>query len=117
MIDGNSHTTQWGYDFYGRATNKVDATSTTILKYQYDADNRLTNRWSLARTNTVYAYDGVGNLTNVVYHTNHALVFSYDNINELTSMADGVGTTAFTYAPGGQLASENGPLEGSSPEF
>jgi YD repeat-containing protein len=53
LTDANSDTTQWGYDLYGRVTNKVDATSASILQYQYDADSRLTNRWSLARSNTV----------------------------------------------------------------
>ena len=56
-------------------------------------DNRLTNRWSLAKSNAVYAYDAVGNLTNLTYHTNHALSFAYDPKNELTTMSDGVGTT------------------------
>ena len=46
--------TAWGYDLYGRVTNKVDATGTTILKHQHNADSRLTNRWSIGRTNTVY---------------------------------------------------------------
>jgi YD repeat-containing protein len=109
LMDGNSHTTQWGYDLYGRVTNKVDATSTTILKYQYDADSRLTNRWSLGRTNTIYAYDKVGNLTGVTYQASHALTFAYDALNRLTNMADAVGTTTFSYTPAGQLASENGP--------
>jgi RHS repeat-associated protein len=109
LTDAKSDMTRWGYDLYGRVTNKVDATSTTILKYQYDADDRLTNRWSLAMGNTVYAYDDVANLTSVTYVSSPALSFSYDNMNELTSMSDGVGTTAFTYTPAGQLASENGP--------
>jgi YD repeat-containing protein len=81
----------------------------SILKYQYDVDNRLTNRWSLAKGNTQYVYDNVGNLTGVTYPANHSLSFSYDNLNELTSMSDAIGTTSFTYTPGGQLASENGP--------
>ncbi|HEV7925252.1 MAG TPA: RHS repeat-associated core domain-containing protein [Verrucomicrobiae bacterium] len=110
LTDPNNHTTQWGYDLYGRVTNKVDATGTSILTNQYDADNRLINRWSLAKSNTVYAYDAVGNLTNVTYyHTNLPVSFSYDNMNELTSMSDAIGTTSFTYTPGHQLASENGP--------
>jgi RHS repeat-associated protein len=110
LTDAKSNVTRWGYDVYGRVTNKVDATTTTILTYQYDADNRLTNRWSLAKSNTVYAYDAVGNLTNVTYyHTNHALSFSYDAMNRMTSMSDGIGTTTFTYTPAGQLASETGP--------
>lgn len=114
LTDQNGHTTQWGYDQYGRVTNKVDATTNTILKYQYDANNRLTNRWSLAKSNTVYGYDSVGNLTGVSYAqavapTNKPLAFSYDNINELVSMADGIGTTTFSYTSGQQLASETGP--------
>ena len=110
LTDQNSHTTQWSYDLYGRVTNKVDATGATIMKYQYDADNRLTNRWSIAKSNTVYAYDAVGNLTDVTYyHTNHLLSFAYDNMNQLTSMSDGIGTTTFSYTPAGQLASESGP--------
>jgi RHS repeat-associated protein len=87
----------------------VDATGTTILKYQYDADRRLTNRWSLGRTNTVYAYDKVGNLTGVTYQASHALTFAYDPMNRLTTMSDAVGTTTFSYTTNGQLASENGP--------
>jgi RHS repeat-associated protein len=37
------------------------------------------------------------------------LKFAYDNINELIAMSDAVGTTAFTYTEGQQLASETGP--------
>ncbi len=120
LTDAKTNTTQWGYDLYGRVTNKVDATGTNILKYQYDADSRLTNRWSLAKSNTVYSYDAVGNLTNVTYstnvtnHINQPLSFAYDAINEMTSMLDGLGTTAFTYTPGGQLASESGPWAGDT---
>jgi RHS repeat-associated protein len=109
LTDAKGDTTQWGYDLYGRVTNKLDATGTNSLSYQYDADSRLTNRWSIAKSNTVYSYDNVGNLTGVTYHTNHSLSFSYDNMNRLTTMSDGVGTTTFTYTPAGQLASESGP--------
>jgi len=109
LTDANNHTTQWAYDAYGRMTNKLAATGVSVLQYQYDADNRLTNRWSLAKSNAVYAYDAVGDLTNVTYHTSQSLSFSYDAINELINMADGIGTTTFTYTPAGQLASESGP--------
>lgn len=109
LTDAKNNTTQWGYDLYGRMTNKVDATTNTILTYQYDADNRLTNRWSLAKSNAVYAYDAVGNLTNVTYRTNHSLSFVYNAMNWITSMSDGIGTTTFAYTPIGQLTSESGP--------
>jgi RHS repeat-associated protein len=109
LTDQNNHATQWGYDLYGRVTNKVDATSTTILKYGYDADNRLTNRWSAEKGNTGYAYDAVGNLTGVTYPVSSALSFSYDADNRMTGMSDAIGATSFTYTPVGQLASETGP--------
>src|SRR5256885_8168898 len=67
LTDGKGQITRWKYDQYGRATNKVDATSNEILRYQYDAVNRLTNRWSAAKGTTTYKYDPAGSLTNVVY--------------------------------------------------
>jgi RHS repeat-associated protein len=109
LTDQNGNITSWGYDIYGRATNRVDATGTTILTYEYDADNRLTNRWSLARENTKYAYDAVGNLTSVTYPLSPSLTFSFNAVNWMTQMSDGIGTTTFTYTQVGQLASETGP--------
>jgi RHS repeat-associated protein len=109
LTDQKGNTTQWGYDLYGRVTNKVDATTNSILTNAYDADNRLTCRWSAQKGNTIYAYDSVGNLTSVTYPSNHTLAFSYDTMNRLTLMVDGIGTTSFTYTPAGQLQSETGP--------
>lgn len=34
----------WHYDQFGRVTNKLDQVGTEILRYQYDAGDRLTNR-------------------------------------------------------------------------
>jgi RHS repeat-associated protein len=109
LNDGKNQTTTWGYDSYGRVTNKVDALGTNIFVYKYDPDNRLTNRWSAAKTNTVYKYDAVGNLTNVVYPVSHAVSLNYDKLNRLTNMVDAVGTTVYGYDAAGQLLSENGP--------
>jgi RHS repeat-associated protein len=109
LVDQNANVTRWGYDLYGRVTNKVDAIGVTILTYNYDADNRLTSRWSLARGTTDYAYDNIGNLTAVTYPSSPSVSFSYDTMNRRTSMSDGIGTTAFTYTKSGQLASETGP--------
>ena len=49
ITDGKSQTTTWGYDMFGRATNKLDAASNLIFVYKYDADNRLTNRWNASQ--------------------------------------------------------------------
>jgi hypothetical protein len=51
-----------------------------ILRYQNDPDNRLTNRWSTAKGNTVYAYDPVGNLTNTAYPVSNPVSFQYDSL-------------------------------------
>ncbi len=109
LTDGASQTTTWAYDSFGRVTNKVDALGTNILRYQYDANDRLTNRWSAAKANTTYKYDPIGNLTNVLYPTSSNLVFRYDYLNRLTNMVDGTGSTAFGWTLGDQLASEDGP--------
>jgi YD repeat-containing protein len=48
LTDRKNHTSTWGYDAYGRVTNKLDQAGSVILKYACDGDNRLTNRWSTA---------------------------------------------------------------------
>ena len=56
LTDGKVQTTQGKYDEYGRATNKTDQAGTEILRYKYDADGRLTNRWSAEKGHTYYTY-------------------------------------------------------------
>ena len=109
LRDGNNNTTTWHYDIFGNTSNKVDAASNVVLTYNYDADNRLTNRNSITKGNTIYAYDKGGNLTNMTYNTNHSLTMSYDAMNRLTNLVDGVGTTVYGYGAVGQLLSEDGP--------
>jgi len=109
LTDGKSQTTKWNYDEYGRVTNKLDQAGVEILRYKYDPDSRLTNRWSAAKTNTYYRYDPMGNLTNIDYAVSPDITFAYDALNRVTSMVDAVGTTAYGYAAGGQLWTEDGP--------
>lgn len=109
LKDGKNQTTTWHYDEYGRTTNKVDATSTEIYRFSYDPNNRLTNRWTAAKGNTVYRYDSVGNLTNVDYAVSPDLTMQYDSLNRLTNLVDAVGTSRYTYDAASQLLSEDGP--------
>jgi RHS repeat-associated protein len=109
LTDGKSQVTSWNYDAFGRATNKLDATSTVILKYSYDPDSRLTNRWSIAKSNTVYSYDSVGNLLTIAYPASSSITLSYDALNRLTNMVDAAGTTRYTYNLASQLLTEDGP--------
>ncbi len=107
LTDGNNHTTKWNYDFFGRMTNKVDALNRIIFTYAYDADNRLTNRWTPEKGNTFYILDAVGNVTQIRYpqQTNF---YAFDALNRLTNIVDAAGTTTRSYTPAGFLASEGG---------
>ena len=110
LTDGKNQTTRWNYDAFGRVTNKLDQSGAAILKYQYDPDNRLTNRWSAAVGNTRYRYDAVGNVTNIAYPNDGSVSYAYDPLNRLINMLDAVGTTVYTYASGGERFTEDGPF-------
>ena len=109
LTDGKNQTTKWNYDEYGRVTNKLDQAAVEILRYKYDRDSRLTNRWSKAKGDTFYTYDNTGNLTFINYPVSPDITLQYDALNRLTNMVDAVGTTAFTYYAGGLLNTEDGP--------
>ena len=79
---------KWNYDEYGCVTNKLDQTATEILRYTYDADSRLSNRWSVAKGTTIYGYDPVGNLTNINYPASTDVRFTYDALNRASNMVD-----------------------------
>lgn len=107
--DGKLQTTQFGYDSFGRRTSKTNALGVEILRFQYDAIGRLTNRWTLAKGNTAYGYDRSGNLTNVNYAASPDVTFIYDDLNRRETMSDGVGSTTFGYTSFGALRTEDGP--------
>jgi len=109
LTDGKNQTTRWNYDEYGRVTNKLDQAGTEILRYKYDPNSQLTNRWSAAKTNTYYSYDPVGNLTNINYPVSTDVKFQYDPLNRVTNMIDAAGTTKYAYTAGGFLWTEDGP--------
>lgn len=113
LTDGKSQTTSWFYDQFGNVTNKLDANNTLIFAYQYDADNRLTSRWTPAKGTTVYRYNPAGNLTNIDYSggtvATPSVYLAYNLLDELTNMVDGVGTTVFTWDTVGEMTSETGP--------
>jgi YD repeat-containing protein len=117
LRDGKSQETKWGYDQYGRVTSKTNQAGTEILRYQYDANGRLTNRWSLAKGNTRYVYDADGNLTLIDYPTSPDITMQYDANNRLTNMIDAVGTTRYTYTDFGALLSEDGPWDSDTVSY
>src|SRR5262249_18527669 len=117
LVDGKDQVTTWVYDDYGRVAVKLDQAGAEILRYAYDANGRLTNRWSAARGNTVYSYDPVGNLVSIRYPSDRAVEFEYDELNRPVVMTDRAGTTRYAYWPGGLLRSEDGPWAGDTVTF
>jgi RHS repeat-associated protein len=118
LTDGKQQTTRWNYDGEGRVTNKVDALNAEMFRYQYDPDGQLTNRWQAGNVTTTFRFDAVGNLTNVVYPAGTAsITLGYDPLNRLTNLGDGIGTTAFAWTDGNQLASEDGPWANDTVSF
>lgn len=110
LSDGKSQATTWGYTIYGQVSSKQYANNSTGLTYAYDASGRLTNRWSSAKGNTKYSYDANGNLTGIDYPTSPDVTIQYDDLNRPTSEAvSGLFTSAYTYHPGGAVATEDGP--------
>jgi len=109
LTDGKSQKTAWGYDAYGQVTSKTNQANSKILTYAYDANGRLTNRWSWAKGTTRYTYDSAGNLTFVNYPVSPDITLGYDALNRVTNMVDAVGTTRYTYAAAGDLLTEDNP--------
>ncbi len=107
--DANGHITTWHYNAYGQVTNKVDANSNTSFICQYDANGRLTNRWTPGKGTTSFTYDAAGNMTYITHPSSPSISLAYDALGRLTNMVDGIGTTRFTYDTNGFLASEDGP--------
>jgi uncharacterized protein RhaS with RHS repeats len=59
LAAGLGRVTTWTYNAEGQVRDKYDPRGTNILDYLYDANGRLTNRWSKAKGNTRYRYDAV----------------------------------------------------------
>ena len=117
LTDGKNQTTTWHYDEYGRATNKVDALGNIIFKFNYDQNNRLTNRWTPAKGTTIYGFDNVGSLTSVQYPVSSNITLAYDLLKRLTNMVDAVGTSKYTYDGAGQILSEDGPWDSDTVSY
>ena len=109
LIDGRTQTNQWNHDVFGRVLSTVNANRQTDFIFAYDANARLTNRWTLAKGNTAFTYDPVGNLRAINYPNSPDLAFDYDPLNRVKQMTDAAGTTVFAFTKSGQLASEDGP--------
>jgi len=102
-----SGTLIYGYDANGNVTGITSSTTNgTLVTYQYDALNRLTNvidgRLAGAQ-NTGYHFDLVGNLQGLQYPNGVTNLYQYDSLNRLTNLAWKLNATAlgnFAYVLG-----------------
>ncbi|MHC1769535.1 MAG: hypothetical protein AB9869_35495 [Verrucomicrobiia bacterium] len=115
LIDGKGQTNQWTYDIYGHVTSVIDATGATVIRYTYDADGRMTNRWTAAYGNVYYSYDPNGNMRYVSwdYSGGPGILarYAYDALNRLTNHSAGILGGSISYTSFGAVASEDGPWD------
>lgn len=94
-------TLSYGYDANGNVTNIATSTGGTLVTYQYDALNRLTNVVDgrlVGTENTAYGFDAVGNLQKIQYPNGATNFYQYDSLNRLTNLVWGTnGTTIASF--------------------
>ncbi len=112
LKDGRGKTKRWSYDVYGREFRETNANGVLVSQNGYDANGRLTTKWTAAKGTTSFEYDSAGNLLLSSHPTGNS-TYTYNLLGQMTSVADSIGTTVFTYAGlaafRSVLESEDGP--------
>lgn len=124
LTDAKGYLTSWSYDVEGRLTSKHYADSSGVI-YAYEATtSRLKTRTDALNQVKTLAYAQNNQISQVSYtstiNPTATVNFTYDPyFGYVTAMADGIGTTQYSYGPVGspgalQVAQETGPLPGAS---
>jgi RHS repeat-associated protein len=133
LTDANGDVTTWNLDEQGRVTGKVYPDSSQ-LSYVYESNSsRLHSVTDVRGDTAVYAYNADDTLASTTYTAVSGVAatpnvsFTYDSVyNRVTGMADGTGTTNYTYntipanaassptTGAGRLGSVSVPIAGSS---
>ena len=121
LIDAKGQSTSWERDVQGRVTREIRADGATDTDYAYETTiSRLKTLTDPKGQITTYSYAADDRVLQMAF-TNETIStpdvsFTYEtNYPRPSTMADGTGTTTYTYkAPGtpgaGQVASVDGPL-------
>ena len=121
LVDANGNRTTWERDLQARVTREVRADGTTATVYTYEPrSGRLATITDPKGQVTTHSYALDNALLSVNYSNAQiptpGVTYTYDAVyGRLTTMSDGIGLTAYTYHPAGQLgagqvASVDGPL-------
>ena len=128
QTDGNGNITLWTFDIQSRPLSKTYGSGTGVAQTESYGYETTTSRLKtvtdpLSEVKT-YAYDKANALTGITYtssvHTTPNVTFAYDTwFPRVTSMADGIGTTTWSYVAIGtngalQLLTEDGPFSGTA---
>lgn len=108
LYDGNSNTTQWIYDTFGRPTRKTFANSSYDTA-AYDSLDRLTNTVRASGIGLSRNYDANGNLLSVASSGSTLITMSYDALDRRTNLVDAAGTTKWVYDTASRTVTETGP--------
>lgn len=110
ITDGENQNSFFIYDEYGLVRSNINHLGSNVLRLTYDAEARLTNRWTPVFGNTGYKLNALGSVTNINYPAGTPdITLWYDAMQRLTNMVDASGTNRFTWNALGQLLTENGP--------
>ena len=83
LKDGKGQNTSWYYDADGRLTQTLDHNNSAVATYGYDANNRLTSRYTPAKGTTIYSYDNASRLTFINFPTSTDVTFGRDGPQNL----------------------------------
>jgi len=102
--NGLSGTTTYTYDFLDRPTSAKDALGKTTT-YAYDGDGNQTSLTNPDGKTTTWAYNGDDQVSSVSYSdgTTPGVSYTYTPDGDVATMADGTGTSTYTYDQAGEL--------------
>ena len=120
LVDANGNRTRWERDVQGRVTREIRADNLTDTVFTYDSGGHLKTITDARAQVTTHTYNLDDSLSGTAY-TNEQIdtpnvSYTYDMYYpRLVAMADGIGTTAYTFKTAGsngagQVASIDGPL-------
>jgi RHS repeat-associated protein len=111
-----TNTTTYAYDPLNQVSSTHDPLNRATT-YGYDPAGQLTSKTDPALRTTTFAYDAAGQRTTLSYSdaTTPNVTYTYTTLGQRATMADGTGTTTYTYDWLGRLtASTNGAGQATS---